>query len=122
MTLTWGTGARDTTLTTGASRASRPPRSRRGRDLDWLATADLVVCVGGPLDGQWFTATDWTARIQGARSMVERGQRHAPALFHLGTRSRRPHPQNADADGAVWGYRPVPTTAPTAPSDSGGVR
>lgn len=40
-----------------------------------LAGADLVACVGGPMDGLWFHRADWRGRLDAARHMG-----HAPTV------------------------------------------
>jgi hypothetical protein len=59
----------------------RAPKARGGGSPS-LATAQLVACVDGPLRGQWFHLADWRARIDGARHMVNLGQRAGASLAY----------------------------------------
>lgn len=50
-----------------------------------------VLCLGGPLDGQGFTADDWQTRHDAAKYMAERTDQRAPALgYKAGTTADLP--------------------------------
>lgn len=76
-----------------------------------VATAEpLVVCVGGPMAGHWYTARDWTERRAAATHMAERGQHAGPSLGYTRAERTAKHPQLKDTTGDVWQYNSQPTS------------
>jgi hypothetical protein len=71
------------------------------------ADEPLIVCVDGPLAGQWFTAEDWTERQTAAARMAERDQRRTAVSRYHATEASVAHPYVPDVVGAVWKARRV---------------
>jgi hypothetical protein len=70
----------------------------------------LVVCADGPLAHQWFTADDWTDRLDNAIHRLQRGQRRSPELDYQPTATTA-HPTYPDITGRTLSYTPAAAQA-----------
>lgn len=68
---------------------------------------DLVVCADGPMRGQWYTRSDWLARVEGAEYMAGYGQPRQVCLDYVATRYRVAHPTGDGRDGQQFTHRPT---------------
>ncbi|GAA3624518.1 hypothetical protein GCM10022223_46990 [Kineosporia mesophila] len=86
------------------------PRAGAG-DAHLTPDEELIACVGGLMDGQWFTAADWAARQQTAAYMLAREQGQGASTIYEPTRERRRH-RTDPRPGIVW----VPQRTEAAPA------
>lgn len=92
---------------------SEPLPGQGAPALPGWAAEPLVACVGGPMDGQWFTAADWRARLAATRRMSQLDQpatacqQYAPAGLLVA------HPNHPSITGNGWHWHAA-TNAATA--------
>ncbi|NLT55607.1 MAG: DUF2493 domain-containing protein [Actinomycetales bacterium] len=99
--------------------ASTPVATSDGLDLTGRAEADaerLVAVVDGPMAGQWFTLTDWRARIAAARYIAEATSARTAVLDYAPGPIPVPHPQWAGVTGIAATH--APSRAATAARSS----
>jgi hypothetical protein len=74
-----------------------PPRRRApsvngDQKLPQWAGEKLVVCEGGPKDGQWFFLADWEHMVRAAKRMADVEEQVPPVLQYVATKDVKPHP------------------------------
>jgi hypothetical protein len=67
----------------------------------------LVAVMDGPYAGQWFTLTDWRARLDAARYMAQATGTRSPVLDYLPGPDSVPHPYLHEVDGIPAHYTPA---------------
>lgn len=103
---------------------AQPRTADAGVGLDGTrAAVELVVCVGGPLDGRWYTAQDWQVARDAAKRMRQvMGRSDRCPRLVLGYRQStesRPHPDPRRwPPGRVW----IPVQPATGPARVGSGR
>ena len=106
-TTTAGTTANRPTETDEAE--PRPAARTEGLDLTGQAETDterLVAVVDGPMAGQWFTLTDWRARLAAARHIAEATGTRTAVLDYAPGAQPVPHPQWAGVTGIAATHTP----------------
>lgn len=89
---------------TGASRGGE--QASRVQAPAWTREA-LIACTDGPYTGMWWTAADWTRRVEAARRMLEAGQRRGPVLDYDVARTADVAHPHQDALGHAAHYQPA---------------
>lgn len=74
---------------------------------------ELLACVGGPHDRQWFTAEDWGKLLLATgRTYEKTGVAHS-ALGYSATARTIPHPEYENVYGLVLEWKGMPPNDPS---------
>jgi hypothetical protein len=111
----------DTRVGTRTQQTSHQHPARADQVIDIDDGSDLIAVLGSPLDGQWFTWTDWQTRLRAAAYMADRTGRRSPVLDYIPAGYQVPNPVLAHTRGWAAIHRPAhdATSADSSAADSG---